>query len=65
MNDKKITTDEIANALIDMNENLGICDSDTAIGLKTSKKRDILKSGKEGSFSKFQQVIIKQQKRKN
>lgn len=65
MDNGKITTDDIGNALINLSENIGICDKQTAIGLKTSKKKDILKSGKDDSFSKFISEIKKQQDRKN
>lgn len=65
MEDKKITNDKIADAMINMNEYFGVCDEDTAVGFKTSQKKDILKSDKDGSFSKFQQEILKRQKKKN
>lgn len=44
MKNKQITSDDIAKALINASENIGLCDEETAIGLKTSKKKDILKS---------------------
>ena len=65
MSDKKITTDDIADALIDLSENIALCDKDTAVGFRTSKKKDILKSGKNGSFSKFTDEIQKRQAKKN
>ena len=65
MSDRKVTTDDIADAIIGVSETVGICDSETAKGFKTSKKKDILKSGKEGSFGKFIGEIGKRQRKKN
>lgn len=65
MENDKITTDEIADALINLNENAGFCDHDTAIGFKTSKKKNILQSSKEHSFSKFNNEIRKRQAKKD
>ena len=62
---KKITTDEIADGLINLHETIGLCDKETAIGLRTSKKKDILKSRKEDSFCKFTSEIKKRQMKKN
>ncbi len=63
--EKNIISNNIADVLITMNENLGFCDKDTALGFKTSKKKEIFKSKREGSFSRFQQEIMKVQNRKN
>ena len=65
MEEKKITTDVIADAIVNLNVNVGVCDEQTAKGFKTSKKKEILKSNKDGSFSKFQQEIIKRQTKKD
>ena len=64
MDNIKITTDEIADALIELSQNIGNCDEDTAKGFKTSKKKEILKSNKENSFSKFTKKINERQKKK-
>lgn len=56
-----ITNNTIANAIINMCENLSICDSDVAQGFKYSRKKDILKSHKDGSFAKFINEIRKRQ----
>lgn len=64
MQENKITSEIIADALISMNESFGICDNNTVKGLRNSKKKEILKSTKEGSFSRFEQEIIKRQNRK-
>ena len=64
MNEKNITTDDVANVIINMSESTKICDAETAKGFKTSKKKDILKSNKEGSFSKFTKEIKKRQEKK-
>ena len=61
---KKITTDEIADALLNLNEKIGHCDKETALGFRTSKKKDILKSRKEESFCKFTNEIKKRQMKK-
>ena len=61
---KKITSDLIADAIINMNENMKYCDSDTARGFKTSKKKDVVKSGKDNSFARFEQEILKRQNKK-
>ena len=65
MDYKEITTDDIANAFINFSENLAICDKETAIGFRISKKKYILKSMEEQSFSKFTGEIIKRQTKKN
>lgn len=65
MSNKKITTDDVASALIDLSENIGLCDKDTATGFRISKKKDILKSGKASSFPKFINEIQKRQAKKN
>lgn len=62
---KTITHDIIADALINMHEAMNICDSDTATGFRTSKKKGLLKSTKEGSFGKFTQEIKKRQSKKD
>ena len=64
MDDKKITNDIIAGAMINFTEKNGICDKDTALGFKKSKKKEILKSKKDGSFSKFICEIKKRQNNK-
>ncbi len=56
-----ITNNTIANAIINMCENLSICDSGVAQGFKYSRKKDILKSHKDGSFAKFINEIRKRQ----
>ncbi len=65
MENDKITTDDIANALINLSEDIRLCDNDTAKGLRTSKKKEILNSESEYSFSKFTNEIIKTKERKN
>lgn len=65
MENKKINVDDIANALIDLNENMKICDKETAIGFRTSKKKDILESSQDCSFSKFTNEIRKRQTKKD
>lgn len=62
--EKNITTDTIADALINMHESLGLCDHDTAVGFKTSKKKDILKSSDDKSFNRLFQEIVKRQNKK-
>ncbi len=64
MGNKQITANDIANGLIDLSENMGLCDKEIAKGVKDSKKKEILKSNKEKSFSKFTGEIIKSQNRK-
>ena len=64
MEEKKVTTDTIANALTSLCETAGICDKDTTKGIRRSKKKDILKSKKEGSFAKFIGEIKKRQEKK-
>lgn len=64
MDKKNITNDDIANSIIEMNKNIGTCNVDTANGFRTSNKKEILKSEKEGSFSRFNREIEKSQKRK-
>lgn len=61
---KKITHDDIANAIINMNVYLKNCDASTALGFKYSKKKDILKSKKDNSFIKFIYEISKRQNKK-
>lgn len=65
MINKEVTTDNIADALINISENMYLCDKETAIGFKTSKKRAILKSKNENSFSKFTNEIKKRQSKKD
>ncbi|MCM1367715.1 MAG: hypothetical protein NC184_02765 [Roseburia sp.] len=65
MENKLITTNEIADTLINLSAHTGICDERTAIGLKSSQKKNILKSSKEGSFSDFTNEIKKRQTKKN
>jgi len=65
MENKRITADDIADAIITLSENTGLCDKETALGFRTSKKKDILKSKKDGSFSKFTNEIKKRQMNKN
>ena len=62
---KTITHDIIADALINMHEAMNICDSDTATGFRTSKKKGLQKSTTEGSFGKFTQEIKKRQSKKD
>ncbi len=64
MEDKKLTSDAVADALIELHQNLRLCDEGTARGLKTSKKKEILKSD-DHSFAKFANEIRKRQERKN
>lgn len=64
MEEKKINSNTIADALINMSENTGICDKETAKGIRSSKKKDVLKSKKDGSFSKFMGEIKKRQDKK-
>ncbi len=64
MNDKEITSDNLADALINLSENFELCDSETAKGFRTSKKKDILKSQKDNSFGKFTNEIHKRQEKK-
>ncbi len=61
----KMTTNAVADALIRLSEGAGICDRETARGLKSSKKKDILKSNEENSFGRFTREIVKAQKRKD
>ncbi len=65
MENEKITTNDLANAIINLSEHIGLCDNDNAKGLKTSKKKEILNSESEYSFSKFTNEIIKTKERKN
>ena len=65
LDNKKISNGEVADAIINLNENLGICDSHTAKGFKLSKKKDILKSNKEYSFAKLTTEIEKRQLKKD
>ena len=64
MSNEKITTDIVADALLDLCANQKLCDEETVTGLKHSKKKNILKSKKEGSFNKFTNEIIKRQAKK-
>lgn len=65
MKHEKITTDEIADALIHLSENIGFCDERTAMGFRASKKKEILKSQKENSFAEFTKEIKKRQTKKD
>lgn len=65
MNHEKINTDDVANALINLSENLEICDQETAMGFRTSRKKEILKSKKENSFAEFTKEIKKRQTKKD
>ncbi len=65
MENEKITTDDIANGLISLSETMNLCDKETAKGFKSSKKKDILKSREENSFSKFTCEIQKRQNKKD
>lgn len=65
MDENKITNEQIANALISLCESTDVCDKQTATGFKTSKKKNILKSNKEGSFAKFIGEIKKRQSKKD
>ena len=65
MEKEKPTSNDIATALTNLCEKTGVCDQETAKGLKTSKKKEILKSKKDGSFSKFTKEIKKTQTRKD
>jgi len=61
----KISSDDVACAIINLSENTGICDKDTAAGFRTSKRKDILKSTDEHSFSKFTKEMKKRQAKKD
>ena len=65
MTTKQITTEDIADAIINLSENIKLCDEETATGLKSSKKKDILKSNKDGSFNKFANECKKRQAKKD
>lgn len=65
LNEDKITNEQVANALISLCESTNVCDEQTATGFKTSKKKNILKSNKEGSFAKFIGEIKKRQSKKD
>ena len=65
MDKNKITNEQVANALISLCESTDVCDEQTATGFKTSKKKKILKSNKEGSFAKFIGEIKKRQSKKD
>ena len=65
MENKEVTSADIANALINLSENAGFCDKDTATGFRASKKKEMLKSNKEYSFSKFTSEIEKRQENKD
>ncbi len=65
MENKQIATDDVANSLINLCEDIGLCNEETAIGFKNSKKKDFLKSKKENSFSNFTNVIKKRQAKKD
>ena len=62
---KKVTRDQVAECIINLNASMNLCDSDTAKGLKSSKKKDILKSGKDDCFARFEQEILKRQEKKD
>ena len=61
---EKINADEIADALVNLCENIGVCDQDTATGFHSSKKKEILKSDSDHSFSQFTGEIKKRQEKK-
>lgn len=61
---KELTTDNIADSIITLCENVGICDKETATGFRHSKKKYILKSESNHSFSKFTNEINKRQAKK-
>lgn len=61
---KELTTDNVADSIITLCENAEICDKETAIGFKQSKKKHILKSESNYSFSKFTNEIKKRQAKK-
>lgn len=65
MDDNKVNNDMIADAIINMNLNSGMCDEETAKGFRTSKKKEILKSSDDHSFAKFTNEIHKRQNKKN
>ena len=65
MDKNKITNEQVANALISLCESTDVCDEQTATWFKTSKKKNILKSNKEGSFAKFIGEIKKRQSKKD
>lgn len=65
MKSDKLTNNDIADALISVNTEIGNCDEKTALGFKTSKKKKILKSQDDKSFSRFTHEIIKRQSRKD
>lgn len=65
MSKENVNADEIADALINLCENVGICDQDTATGFHSSKKKEILKSEREHSFGQFIGEIKKRQEKKS
>ncbi len=65
MTKRTMNNDDITDALINLIDKIGYCDNNTVTGFKNSAKKDILKSSKEGTFSKFTQEIIKRQDKKN
>lgn len=62
---ENVNADEIADALINQCEGVGICDRDTATGFHSSKKKEILKSVSDRSFSQFTGEIKKRQEKKS
>lgn len=65
MKHEKITTDDIADALLHLSEDIGFCDEDTVTGFRTSKKKEILRSQKENSFAELTKEIRKRQTKKD
>ncbi len=65
MKDKKLTSDAVADAFIDLDHSIGLCDENTARGAKTSKKKEIFKSSDDRSFAKFTNEIKKRQTKKD
>ena len=65
MKENRVAADMVADAIINMSANIGMCDESTAKGFKTSKKKDILKSNDDQSFAEFTQEIIIRQNRKD
>lgn len=62
---ENINADVIADALINLCENIGVCDCDTATGFHSSKKKEILKSKSDYSFGQFIGEIKKRQEKKS
>ena len=65
MKDMKMNSNAVADVLIDLSRNFGLCDEETTKGFKTSKKKEILKSADDHSFAKFTNEIRKRQEKKN